>query len=162
MEADFGRWVRDEHFRPNNKRSNSSVICFRSISISDTILYIVIYREKAVSSFVRVQVVALHDVGFNQVQISKQLNSFLCRIQNAVNNYEHLGTCEDSKRSARPKKLDGQDFWHFKRLVKGDAHVSATKIAWDLNASLPKPVTTRTVCTYWKELGFEYVVKMKK
>ena len=38
----------------------------------------------------------------------------------------------------------------------------STKIASDLNASLPKPVTTRTVRTYLKELVFEYVIKVKK
>ena len=60
------------------------------------------------------------------------------------------------------KKLDMQGFWHLKRLVKGDAHLSAGKIISDLNASLPKLVTTRTVRTYFEELGFEHVIKMKK
>ena len=85
--------------------------------------------KKAVSSFVRAQMVALHDVGFNQVQISKQLNISRCCVQNAINKYKHLGIYDDSKRSGRPKKLDGRDFRHLKRLVKGDARLSATKIA---------------------------------
>ena len=54
------------------------------------------------------------------------------------------------------------DFRHLKRLVKGDARLGAIKIASDLNPSLPKPVTTRTVRIYMKELDFEYVVKVKK
>ena len=66
------------------------------------------------------------------------------------------------KRSGRSKKVFGRNLRHLKRLVKGDARLSATKIASDLNASLPKPVTTRTIRTYLKDLGFEYVVKMKK
>ena len=110
----------------------------------------------------RAQVVALHGTGFNQVQISKQLNIFLCWVQNAINKYKHLGTYEDSKRSERPKKVDAQDLRHSKRLVKGDAHLYATKTASDLNASLSKSVTTQIVRTYLKELGFEYVVKVKK
>ena len=52
--------------------------------------------------------------------------------------------------------LDGRCFRRLNRLVKGDACVSATKIASDVNGSLPKPVTTRTVRIYLKELGFEY------
>ena len=60
------------------------------------------------------------------------------------------------------KKLYAQGFRYLKRLIKGDACLSTTKIASDLNASLPKPMTTRTVRTYLKELGFEYVVKVKK
>ena len=47
-------------------------------------------------------------------------------------------------------------------MVKDDACLSAAKIASDLNASLLKPVTTRTVPTYLKELSFEYVIRVKK
>ena len=60
------------------------------------------------------------------------------------------------------KKLDARYFWHLKQLVKGDTRLSATKIASDLNACLPKPVTTRTVRTCLKELAFEYVLSKKK
>ena len=61
-----------------------------------------------------------------------------------------------------PKKLSGLGIRHLKRLVKVDSRISASKIASDLNTSLPEPVTTRTVRRYLKELGFEYVVKVKK
>ncbi|CAM4796680.1 unnamed protein product [Rotaria magnacalcarata] len=115
--------------------------------------------KKPVSSFVRAQAVALHDAGFRQVQISKQLNISRFCVQKAINKYKCLGTYDDLKRSGRLKKLDGRGFRHLKRLVKGEARLSATKIASDLNASLQKPVTTRTVRTYLRELGFEYVVK---
>ena len=86
--------------------------------------------------------VASHDAGFNQVLISKQLNSSCCCIQSAINKYKHLSTYEGSKRLEHPKKLDGRGFRHLKRLVKGDADLSVTKVACALNASLPKPVTT--------------------
>ena len=109
----------------------------------------------------RAQVVTLHGTGFNQVQISKQLNIFLSCVENAINKCKHLGTYEDSKRSERPKKVDAQDLRHLERLVKGDAHLNATKIVSDLNATLPKSGTTQIVPTYLKELGFEYVVKAK-
>ena len=61
--------------------------------------------EKAFFSFVRAQLVVLHDAGFDQVQISKQFNVFRCCIQNTINKYKHLGTYEDSKRSGCPKKV---------------------------------------------------------
>ena len=51
-------------------------------------------------------------------------------------------------------------FQHLKRLIKGDPCLSATEVASDLNASLPKLVTTRTVLIYLKELAFEYVIKV--
>ena len=35
------------------------------------------------------------------------------------------------------------------------------KITSDLNASLPKPVSTRTIRCYLRDLGYEYVVKIK-
>ena len=35
------------------------------------------------------------------------------------------------------------------------------KLHLDLNDSLPKPVTTRIVRHYLRDLGFEYVVKIK-
>ena len=106
--------------------------------------------------------VQVHNAGFNQVQISKQLNISRCCVQNATHKYKRLGTYDDSKRSRRPKELDVQGFRHLKRLVKGDARLSATKIASCVSASLPKPETTRTVPTYLKELVFEYLVKVKK
>ena len=52
-------------------------------------------------------------------------------------------------------------FGHLQRLIKDDVRLSTTKIASDLNSSLPKPVTTPTVLTYLKELASEYVVKAK-
>ena len=70
--------------------------------ISYTILEIFM-RTKLVSLFVRAQVVGLHAVGFNQVQISKQLNISRCCVQNAINKYKHLNIYEDSKRSERAK-----------------------------------------------------------
>ena len=119
--------------------------------------------RKTVSSFGgEAQVVASHDAGFNQVQVSKQLNISRCCVQNTINKEKYLGTHESSKRSERPKKLDERDFRHLKRLVKGNAPLSTTKIASNLNASLPKPVTTRTVRTYLNELGFECMVKVKE
>ena len=104
----------------------------------------------------------MHDTGFNEVQISKQLNIFRCCVQNLLNKYKRLGKYDDSKRAGRPKRLDAHGFWHLKQLVKDDARLSTTKIASDLNASLPNPVTTRTVRAYLKKLTFEYVIKMKK
>ena len=118
--------------------------------------------KKPISSFKRAQIVALHNAGFNQVDISKDLHVSRCCVQNAIKKYKNFGRYDDLKRSGRPKKVVGRNLRHLKRLVKGDTRLSATKIASDLNASLPKPVTTRTIRTYLKDLGFEYVVKMKK
>lgn len=66
------------------------------------------------------------------------------------------------KRSGRPKKLSDRDERHLKRLVKGENRLSVAKIALDLNSSLQKPITTRTVRTYLAKLGFEYKVKLKR
>ena len=94
--------------------------------------------------------------------LSKQLNISDCCIQNAINKYKQLGTYEDLKRSGRRKKPNGRCFRHLKRLIKGDACLSAMNITSDLNISLPKSVTIGTGRTYLKELGFEYLVKVKK
>ena len=98
-------------------------------------------RKKPVSSLVQAQVVILHDAEFHQVRISKQLNISRCCVQNAINTYKRPGTYDDSKRLGRPRKLNTRGFRQLKRLVKGDACLSATKIASDLNASLLKPIT---------------------
>ena len=74
-------------------------------------------RKKPVSLFMRAQMVALHDAGFNQVQISKQLNISRCCVQNVINKYKRLGTYDDLKRSGRPKKLNARSFWQLKRLM---------------------------------------------
>ena len=120
------------------------------------------FGGKAVSSFVRAQVLTLDGGGFSKAQISKQFNIFCCCLQKTTNKYENLGTYEDLKLSESTKKLDEWGFWHLKRLVEGDVRLSATKILSNMNASLPKSVKTQTVRTCLKELGFEYVVKEKK
>ena len=60
------------------------------------------------------------------------------------------------------KKIPNRGVRHLKRLVKDDGRLSATKITSDLNTSLPKPVSTRTVRRYLRDLGYEYVVKIKR
>ena len=63
---------------------------------------------------------------------------------------KHPGTDKDSKLSGHPKRLDGRNFRHLKRLLESDARLRAKNVASDLN----KPVTARTVCIYLKELDF--------
>ena len=118
--------------------------------------------KKRVHPNIRDQAAVLHDAGLNQVQISKQLKVSRCCVQNAIKKYKKLRRFDDLRHTGRPKKLSGREIRHLKRLVKGDSRISWSKIASDLNTSLPKPVTTRAVRRYLKELGFEYVVKVKK
>ena len=65
--------------------------------------------KKPVDQLVRAQVVALHDAGFNQVQISKQLKISGCCVQNAIKKYKELDRYDDRKRSGRPKKILNRD-----------------------------------------------------
>jgi transposase len=118
--------------------------------------------KKSIHPTVRAQVVALDGAGLNQVEISNQLKISRCCVQNAIKKYKKLRRYDDLKHTGRPKKISDREVRHLKKLVKGDSRLSATKIASDLNSSLPKPVTTRTVRRYLKDLGFEYVVKIKK
>ena len=66
------------------------------------------------------------------------------------------------KRSGRPKSLSDRNIRELKRLVQGDNRLSMAKITTDLNMSLFKPVSKRTVCQYLKKFGYEYTVKIKK
>ena len=59
------------------------------------------------------------------------------------------------------KEVQNRDFRHLKQPAKGDRRLSAAKIASDLNGSFAKPITT-TVCRYLRNLGFEYVIKIKR
>ena len=88
---------------------------------------------------------ALHDAGFNQVQVSKQLSITRCCVQNSIDKYKRQDTYDHLKRLGRSKKPGALDFRHLKRLVKDDVRLSATKVTSDLNASLPKPMITRTI-----------------
>ena len=47
-------------------------------------------------------------------------------------------------------------------MMKGENWLSAVKITANLNSSLLKLVTKRTVRNYLTKLGFEYKVKLKK
>ena len=119
-------------------------------------------RKKPSDTFIRAQAVALHQVGLNEVEISKQLKVSRCCIQNAIKKFKTLGQYDDLKRSGCPKKILDRDICHLRCLVKGEALLSAGKIASDLNSCLSAPVSTVTVRRYLQKLAFEYVVKMKK
>ncbi|CAF1477350.1 unnamed protein product [Adineta ricciae] len=118
--------------------------------------------KKHVSPYTRAQAVALYHSGMKVSKIAEQLPISRKCIMNAIERYEKHGEFSDLKRSGRPKKLSARDERHLKRLVKGENRLSAAKITSDLNSSLPKPVTRRTVCNYLTKLGFEYKVKLKK
>ena len=59
------------------------------------------------------------------------------------------------------KKLSGLEIRHLKGLVKGDSQLSASKIATNLNARLPKPAPTMIMRRYMKDLALEYAVRIK-
>ena len=118
--------------------------------------------RKPVDSIVRAQAVALSDSGLNQVQISRQLNISRHCVQNAVKKYKESRQYNDFPHTGRPKKNPNRSVRHLKRLVIDDGRLSVAKITSDLNASLPKPVSTRMVRGYLRDLGYEYVVEIKK
>lgn len=117
--------------------------------------------KKPSDPLVRAQAVALRNAGFNQVQISQQLKVSRCCVQNAIKKFKKFGVYKDLKHTKRPKKINGRDIRHLKRLVNGDLRLSVSKITSDLNNSLTEPVSVVTVRRYLKDLGYEYVVKIK-
>jgi transposase len=95
-------------------------------------------------------------------EVAAQLNISKCCVYNAVRKHEETGDFADKQRSGRPPKVGERELRHLKRLVKGDNRLSCSKITMELNESLNKPVTRRTVFNYLKKLGYEYKVKIKK
>ena len=118
--------------------------------------------RKSVDSHVRAQAVALHQSGLTFSRISKQLQISRCCARNAIKKFEKHTTFDDLKRSGRPKSLSERNIRELKRLVQGENRLSAAKITSDLNTSLLKPVSKRTVRRYLRNLGYEYAVKLKK
>ena len=47
--------------------------------------------KKSIHPYVRAQLVALHDDGLNQVQVSKQLKVSRCCVQNVIKKDKQLG-----------------------------------------------------------------------
>jgi transposase len=76
--------------------------------------------------------------------------------------FKETGSSDEKKWCGRPLKINERDIRQLKRLVKLENRLSASKITSDLNNSLSKPVTTRTVRNYLRELSYEYVVKLEK
>ena len=65
------------------------------------------------------------------------------------------------KRSDRLKSLSGCNIRELKTLVQDDNRLSTAKITTDLNISLFKPMSQRTVRRYLKKLDYEYAVNIK-
>ena len=82
--------------------------------------------------------VVLHDAGLNQLQMSKQFKVSRCCVQNVIKKHKQLDRFDDLKHTGHPTKHSGGEIRHLKRLVKGGSRLSASKIATDLNASLPE------------------------
>ncbi|CAF1597481.1 unnamed protein product [Adineta ricciae] len=118
--------------------------------------------RKPIDPFARAQIVALHNAGFKQVDISTHLGKSRCCVQNAIRKFKNHGHYNDMKRSGRPKKISGSDICYLKRLVRGDVRLSASKVTSELNISLSNPVSVVSVRRYIKDLGYEYVVKLKQ
>ena len=118
--------------------------------------------KESVDSIVRAQAVAFSDSELKQVQISRQLNISRHCVQNAVKKYKETRQYNDFPRTGRPKIIPNRGVRHLKRLAKDDGCLCAAKITSDLNASLPKEVSTKTVRRYLRDLGYEYIVKVKK
>ena len=118
--------------------------------------------KRSIEPHVRAQVVALYQSGFNLSKISKQLQVSRCCVRNAITKFEEYTKFDDMKRSGRPKSLSDRNIRELKRLVQGDNRLSAAKITTDLNMSLFKSMSKRTVRQYLKKLDYEYAVKIKK
>ena len=121
--------------------------------------YIIVMGKKAASAYTRAQAVALHQSGMNVSKISKQFNVSRKCVMNAIERYNKYGEFKDLKRFGRPKKLSRRNERQLRRLVKGKNRLKSRA---DLNSSLLKPVTKRTVRNYLTKFGFEYKVKLKK
>ena len=118
--------------------------------------------KKSIHPYFRVQVVVLHDVALNWIQISKQLKFSWCCVQNAIKKYKQLGWFDALKHTGRPKKLLRSWDSTFKKIGQRNSRLSASKIAMNLNTSLSELVTTRIIRRYLKDLDFEYLVKIQK
>ena len=53
--------------------------------------FLLLMRKKSIHPYVRAHVVALHDAGLNQVQISKHLKVSRCIVQNAIKKCKQQG-----------------------------------------------------------------------
>ena len=100
--------------------------------------------KKSVHPGVWAHVVVLQSVGLNQVQTSKQLTISRCWVQNSIKIYKQLGRYDDFQHTERPNNLSDPEVRHLKSLSKGDARLSQSKIASDLNTSIPKSVIKGT------------------
>ena len=118
--------------------------------------------KRPIEPYVRAQPVALYQPGLNLSKISKQLQVSRCCVRDALTKFEEYDKFDDMKWSGRLKSLSDRNVREMTRLVQSDNRLSAAKITIDLNMSLSKPVSKRTVRRYLKKLGYEYAVKIKK
>ena len=72
-----------------------------------------------------------------------------------------IGRIYQIRRSGRPKRLSDRNIRELKRLIQSDNRLSAAKITTDLNMSVFKPMSKRSMRRYLKKLGYEYAIKIK-
>ena len=80
------------------------------------------------SDYEKGQINALHQVGFNPTQISRQINRPCQTIRNYLKREKERGTHENLPRSGRPKALDSYDKRHLVRATKSNRRLPLSKI----------------------------------
>ena len=115
--------------------------------------------KRSIEPYVHAQVVALYQSGLNLSKVSEQLQVCRCCVSNTITKFEEYTKFDDL---VDQKVFLIAIYVNSKGWSKMVIDRVQAKITTDLNISLFKPVSKRTVRRYLKKIGYEHAVKIKR
>ncbi len=103
---------------------------------------------KKLSEDLKKRIVALHKDGVGYKKIAKTLKLSCSTVAKKIQRFNRTGSTQNMPRHGRPKKLSARAQHHIQRLCLGNRHMSASRIAGDVEGWGGQPVSAQTIrCT---------------
>ena len=118
--------------------------------------------RKELSQSQRGQIIGAFKSGQNALTIAKILGFAKATVYKTIKRYEETGSEDPVKRQGRPKTLSECDKCALNRITVNNRQVPLAVITSELNTKLDNSLSTRTVRTYLKEMGWNSCIACKK
>ena len=118
--------------------------------------------RKELSQSQRGQIIGAFKSGQNALTIAKILGFAKATVYKTIKRYEETGSEDPVKCQGCPKTLSERDKRALNRITVNNHQVPLAVITSELNTKLDNSLSTRTVHTYLKEMGWNSCIACKK
>ncbi len=107
---------------------------------------------KELSEDLKKIIVALHKgVGYNKIAKTKKLSC--STVAKTIQQFNRIGSTQNRHRHGQPKKLSARAQRHIQKLCLGNRHMSAARIAAEVEGVGGQPVSAQIICRTLHQIG---------